>query len=394
VVGFAAVTAAVAGGAAAIGAGVAHLAPGSMSSVVTAASALAGAGFSDNPTMLIGGSVEDPRKGMSAAGQAALEHIFRKENISLSSGGCYAGPPWPFRRELTPLRITGGPTLRRVGNTNQVELVEGALHIDTVPPPAAYALFTLQTGTAMVANNADYRFFLAPNDDLVGIKTSNTGSGMTEVHILTATSGYKTYSIQTKTALGQTGPTWDFGVGPNRDVFAISKSNTGSGTTELHILSAADNYQKFANQTPTALGPTDASWAFAIAHNSDVVAIKKSGGGTHSTELHILSARHNYQAFVLQTKTALPETDDKWSFDIAHNRDVFAFMKNGTDSGTCELHMLAADNNYQGFSLQTKTAQHEVDNSWDLRVAEDRRVFAIRRSGGASNSTEVHVMNA
>lgn len=85
-------------------------------------------------------------------------------------------------------------------------------------------------------------------------------------------------------------------------------------------------------------------------------------------------------------------TDDKWEFDIAHNRDVFAFKKNGTDSGTCELHLLAADANYQGYSIQTKTALHEIDASWSLRVAEEGDVFAIRRSGGASNSTEVHVM--
>jgi hypothetical protein len=48
---------------------------------------------------------------------------------------------------------------------------------------------------------------------------------------------------------------------------------------------------------------------------------------------------------------------------------------------------------YQGFTIQTKPALHEVDNVWDLRLAEKRDVFAIRRGGGASNSTELHVMN-
>ncbi len=376
-------------------AGVTGLSSASALATATAASALVGAGFSASAALVIGGAVVGGGIGaaVSASTQAALKEIFNKDNVSVSSAGCYAGPPWPFRRDITPLRITGGPTLRQVPGKDQVEIIGGTLQINTPEPPTAYSHFSLQTGTAMAASNADFRFFVAHNNDLVAIQTANTGSGMTEVHILTAASDYKSFSVQTKTALALAGPSWEFGIAQNNDVFAINKSNTGSGTTEVHVLSAAHDYQKFATQTKTALGTTDASWAFVIAHNRDVVAIKKNGGESNSTELHILSAKHNFQTFVIQTKTALPESNELWSFDIAHNRDVFAFKKNGTDSGTCELHILAAHAGYQEFTTQTKTALHEVDNTWELRVAEDRQVFAIRKSGGASNSTEVHVLH-
>jgi hypothetical protein len=343
---------------------------------------------------VIGGAVVGGGIGaaLSASAQAALKEIFKKDNIALSSAGCYAGPPWPFRRELTPLKITGGSTFREGPGKDQVEVIGGRLRIDTQSPPAAYGHFELQTGTALPPTDSNYRFLLAHNRDLFAIKTGSTASGKTEIHILTEPSGYKTFSVQTATALQQTDQHWDFGIASNRDVFAISKNNTGSGTTEIHVLSAASNYQKFVTQTKTALPPSDGTWTFAVADNRDVFAIKKSATGSNTTELHILAASKNYRVFVVQTKTALHTTDDKWAFGVAANRDVFAFMKNGTASGTTELHVLAASGGYQGFALQTKTALHEVDQTWALCVAANRDIFAIKKNGGASNSTEIHVM--
>lgn len=372
--------------------GIKDLASDAVVSTVTAAASLEGAGFSKTATLVVEGHEIGPGKPLSRAGEKALEKIFSGNNVSLVSGGCYAGPPWPFRRELTPLRITGGPTYRRVPDKDQVELVGGALHVDTQPPPAAYGHFVFQAGTALPPSDANYRFFLAPNRDLFAIKTGSTDSGATEIHVLTAASGYQQFAVQTKTALGQVDHNWDFGIASNRDVFAIHKRDTRSGSTEVHILSAELGYRKFANQTRTALAPTDDTWAFVIAHNRDIVAIHKNANQSGSTEVHRLAAHANYQGFAIQTKTALHATDAKWSFDIAPNDDIFAFMKNGTNSGTCELHVLTAQGNYQTFAIQTKTALHEVDDTWSLSVAGNRDVFAIRKSGGASNATEVHVM--
>jgi len=329
---------------------------------------------------------------VSASTQAALKEIFKKENMSISSAGCYAGPPWPFRRDVTPLRITGGPTYRQVPGKDQVELIGGQLSIDTQPPPVAYGAFVQHTATALPPVDSNYRFLLAGNRDLFAIKTGNTDSGKTEIHVLSAGNGYKTFSMQTATALHLTDHNWDFCIAPNRDVFAISRNNTDSGTTEIHVLSAASNYQEFVTNTKTALPESDGTWVFAVAENRDVFAIKKSGTRSNTTEVHILAASKNYQVFANQTKTALETTNDNWEFSVASNRDVFAFKKNGTGSGTAELHVLAASANYQNFGIQTKTALHEIDQTWTLGVATNRDVFAIRKSGGESNSTEIHVM--
>ncbi|MFN5513995.1 MAG: M12 family metallopeptidase, partial [Cyanobacteriota bacterium] len=61
----------------------------------------------------------------------------------------------------------------------------------------------------------------------------------------------------------------------------------------------------FALQVPTVLHQTGDNFAFAFMANGDLMAIKKSGTGSGSTEVHILSAASNYSKFRLQTGTAL-----------------------------------------------------------------------------------------
>ena len=80
------------------------------------------------------------------------------------------------------------------------------------------------------------------------------------------------------------------------DLVAIKKSNTGTNSTEVHILSGGSNFQQFILQTGTALHPTDQTFDFAMTDwdgdgRPDLVAIKKSNTGTNSTEVHILSWR-------------------------------------------------------------------------------------------------------
>ena len=56
--------------------------------------------------------------------------------------------------------------------------------------------------------------------------------------------------------------------------------------------------------------PAPAAFEFLMAPNRDIVAIKKSGTGTNSTEIHILDAGTTYQTWKFQTGTVLHETDD------------------------------------------------------------------------------------
>ena len=162
----------------------------------------------------------------------------------------------------------------------------------SITPPAAsnYQSFRLQTGTALEQTGDNFAFGVLPNGDLVGIKKAATGTGKTEVHILTAASNYQSFRLQTGTALEQTGDSFAFSVLPNGDLVAIKKSSTGTGKTEVHILTASSNYQSFRLQTGTALEQTGDNFAFGVLPNGDLVGIKKSGTGTGKTEVHILAA--------------------------------------------------------------------------------------------------------
>ncbi|KNG80954.1 hypothetical protein ANOM_011566, partial [Aspergillus nomiae NRRL 13137] len=75
--------------------------------------------------------------------------------------------------------------------------------------------------------------------------------------------------LQTGTSLHETDNTFDFAVGDwnqdgKPDLFAIKKSNTGSNSTEVHILSGASNFQNFIFQKGTALHQTDDTFDFAL----------------------------------------------------------------------------------------------------------------------------------
>jgi len=111
-------------------AGVKGLSSAGMLATAMAASKLVGAGFSAKAALYIGGAVvSGTGTALSATATAVLKDIFKKQNLSASKAGAYAGPPWPFRTTVTPWRVTGGPTFRQVDGKNLVEPVGGALSI-------------------------------------------------------------------------------------------------------------------------------------------------------------------------------------------------------------------------------------------------------------------------
>ena len=106
------------------------------------------------------------------------------------------------------------------------------------------------------------------------------------------------FILQTGTVLHETYSNFDFATADwNRDgypdLFAIKKHSTGTGSTEVHILSGAANFQRFILQTGTVLHETYDNFDFVAADWNwngvpDLFAIKKHYTGTGSTEVHIL----------------------------------------------------------------------------------------------------------
>jgi hypothetical protein len=260
-------------------------------------------------------------------------------------------------------------------------------------PGRRYARFNFQTSTCLHPTDDSFQFLMASNRDIFAVRKRNGASQKTEIHILSAASNYQQWALQTGTCLHPTDDSFQFLIAPNRDIVAVRKRNGGSNSTEIHILSAASNYQQWALQTGTCLHPTDDSFQFLIAPNRDIVAIRKRNGDSNSTEIHILSAASNYQQWALQTGTCLHPTDDSFHFLMASNRDIFAVRKRNGASETTEIHILSAASNYQQWALQVSTCLHCTDNSFEFAIAPNNDIAAIRKSGGESNKTEIHIMS-
>jgi len=195
--------------------------------------------------------------------------------------------------------------------------------------------FLLQTGTGLHQTGDEFEFFFVDWDrdgipDLVAVKKSGTGTGTTEVHIFSGASGFKTPILQTGTGLHQTDHTFqfcmtDWNLDGIPDLVAIKKSGTGTRTTEVHIFSGVSRFQNAVLHTGTGLHETDHTFAFGMARwrltrwggRPDLFAIKKSQTGTRSTEVHIFSAASGFARAVLQTGTPLHETDDAFDFLVA-----------------------------------------------------------------------------
>jgi Ser-tRNA(Ala) deacylase AlaX len=278
--------------------------------------------------------------------------------------------------------------------------------------------YILQTGTPLHETDDTFDFVMGDwnrdgRPDLVAIKKSNTGTNSTEVHILSGASKFQNYILQTGTPLHETDGTFDFVMGDwNRDgrpdLVAIKKSNTGTNSTEVHILSGASKFQNYILQTGTPLHETDDTFDFVMGDwnrdgRPELVAIKKRNTGTNSTEVHILSGASNFQNYILQTGTPLHETDDTFDFVMGDwNRDgrpdLVAIKKSKTGTNSTEVHILSGASKFQNYILQTGTPLHETDDTFDFVMENwggDGRpdLVAIKKSNTGTNSTEVHILS-
>lgn len=231
----------------------------------------------------------------------------------------------------------------------------------------------------------------AQQPSLFGIKKRYTGSGRTEVHILSPESSYKKYSLHVATGLHETHRNFTFRLADWNgdgipDLWAIKKWNTGSGTTEVHIYSGSSNFTQPILQTSTALHETGSNWDFDllvsdIASPPNLAAIKKEGTGTGKTELHILSGTKGFDSFSRQIPTKLHETGDDWKLLVTD------WDSNGIPDIACispanggEIHILEG-NNYDKFSVQKRVTE---TNEKDVVALNDAYWAAIKSCAEAA----------
>ena len=204
--------------------------------------------------------------------------------------------------------------------------------------------------------------------DLTVASVPNSSGGTVSVGIAAQDAGYSSVAAQASTALSVSDPqNWRFEFASydgdqQGDLYAIHERNTASGKVEVHVLSAKTNYQTYLAHIATALSAVDSGqWQFRIAPSdgdgaADLYAIRTVGGGFGTVEVHILSAASAYQSFSDHASTALPEvTDAQWTFLISGSGDLVGVLRYGGASGKVEVHTLSRASRYQAFSLHVPT---------------------------------------
>jgi hypothetical protein len=180
--------------------------------------------------------------------------------------------------------------------------------------------------------------------DLYFIKTRNTGSGAVEVHTATAASGYRSgqHSV-TRFSPGDAANGWFQMVGS--DLYFVKSLNTGSGSVEIHSVTSSSGYQS---------GPSSASWfSPADAGNgtfhvvgADLYFVKTLNTGSGSVEVHLATAASGYTT---------PQSHISWfsSADAGNGRfhmngtDLFFVKTQNTGSGSVEVHSATSGSGYK-----------------------------------------------
>jgi len=217
--------------------------------------------------------------------------------------------------------------------------------------------------------------------DLVFLKTSNTPSGRVEVHVAPGATQYQARGLEIATTFANEGDgTWglvnnDPGTGALPDLYFIKTRNTPSGRVEVHIASAASNYQARTIETATTFANEPGGvWAL-VRHAGgglpDLVFVKTSDTPDGRVEVHIASGASRWQARTLEVPTSFAsERNGTWGIvaDPAGSFPDLYFIKTAnTPGGNVEVHIASGASQYQRRTLEVATDfRNEADGAWSL----------------------------
>ena len=219
--------------------------------------------------------------------------------------------------------------------------------------------------------------------DLVAVHSQGTNSGHVEVDIYSAKSNWsqqvghvvtELHCHDCKFLLGR----YRRGGNPNSpsiavangqasaapDLVMIKQRATGSGKTEIHILSGRAGWQERSLAAPTCLGETDSDWDFTMGDfnqdtYSDLIAIERKRD-TQRADFHVLSGASCYQSFLKQGTLGDWALHQRYRFAMGaggqHDEAIlYKIMIHSTYSRTMSIQVLKAENDFNWPAHNTLT---------------------------------------
>lgn len=240
--------------------------------------------------------------------------------------------------------------------------------------------------------------------DLCYIKTKNTGSGTIEVHWTTGESRFQTPYNSTGTvyqaADGANGTflMQDFTGDGKADLVFIKTRNTGSNSIEVHVASAASNYQEFVWHSGTCFDVEDNGFWF-MSNRKDLVYVKTRNTGTNMIEYHVASRASDYKEFTVHEPTDFG-IEDNGTWTIAPKSsgsypDLYYIKTRNTGTGMVEVHISSAASGWKRRALSTGTGfAPEENGQWmvgDWTHQEFADLVYIKTRNTGTGKVEVHI---
>jgi hypothetical protein len=150
--------------------------------------------------------------------------------------------------------------------------------------------------------------------DLYLVKTRDTESQRIELHALSAASAYREWSLHVALPLaaGSLAAVDQVRYLVSRggsDLYLIIHQGTGSGRSELHRLSASSGYQTFTSHVALPAGYTTdrtVQWQLGTAAEPDLFLLLLDAAASGRQEVHRLSAATSWTQWNLHSATDLP----------------------------------------------------------------------------------------
>lgn len=255
-------------------------------------------------------------------------------------------------------------------------------------------------------------------DDLFGVVRDDAGTKATAIHVFGAAAAFSQFTLQQGTALHPTfNPDWSFCAGDRNadgfdDLYAVSRLDSATQTTAVHVLSGATAYTAFIDHSATPIGSTAGTTDEFLCGDyngdgiDDLYQVVRHDVGSGKTAVHIYDGASGFKLAIAHAPTALGPTDNalEWSFATGDlNRDgkddLIAVARFDRSTNTTSVHVMNAQSAFQTFIIQTATPLHPTDNdNWSFTAGDFNAdgvddLYAVSRYDVGTAKTAAHVID-